>query len=105
MGACKLGLVWSCRRHLTSCCRWIMFAPMVVLSGAFGPRETFPSALRVVGDWLPLTHSYDLLTYLWLGGTWEVETTIGTPIWVSFAYLGGIAAVCVAASVRLFRWD
>ena len=83
----------------------VLFAPMVVLSGAFGPRETFPSALRVVGDWLPLTHSYDLLTYLWLGGTWEVETTIGTPIWVSFAYLGGIAAVCVAASVRLFRWD
>ena len=56
-----------------------LFAPMFVLSGAFGPRETFPAALRAVGDWLPLTHSYDLLTYLWLGGTWEVETTIGTP--------------------------
>ena len=31
-----------------------LFAPMFVLSGAFGPRETFPAALRVVGDWLPL---------------------------------------------------
>ena len=82
-----------------------LFAPMFVLGGAFGPRESFPTALRVVGDWLPLTHSYDLLTHLWLGGTWEVETTIGSPIWVSFAYLGGMAAVCVAASVRLFRWD
>ena len=82
-----------------------LFAPMFVLSGALGPRETFPAVLRAVGDWLPLTHSYDLLTYLWLGGTWEVETTIGTPIWVSFTYLGGIAAFCVAASVRLFRWD
>ena len=82
-----------------------LFAPMFVLSGAFGPRETFPAVLRAVGDWLPLTHSYDLLTHLWLGGTWEVETTIGTSIWVSFAYLGGIAAVCVAASVRFFRWD
>lgn len=82
-----------------------LFAPMFVLSGAFGPRETFPAALRVVGDWLPLTHSYDLLTFLWLGATWGVETTIGTPIWVSFAYLGAIAAVCVAASVWLFRWD
>ena len=83
----------------------VLFFVMYVLSGAFGPRETFPAVLGAVGDWLPLTHSYDLLTYLWLGGTWEVETTIGTPIWVSFAYLGGIAAVCVAASVRLFRWD
>ena len=83
----------------------VLFAPMVVMSGAFGPREAFPAVLRVAGDWLPLTHSYDLLTYLWLGGTWEAETTIGTPIWVSFAYLGGIAAVCVAASVRFFRWD
>ena len=83
----------------------VLYAPMAVLSGAFGPRETFPAALRAVGDWLPLTHSYDLLTYLWLGGTWGVETTIGTPVWVSFAYLGAIATVCVAASVRLFRWD
>lgn len=83
----------------------VLFAPMFVLSGAFGPREDFPTALRLVGDWLPLTHSYDLLTYLWLGATWEVETTSGVPVWVSFAYLGGIAAVSVAASVRLFRWD
>lgn len=83
----------------------VLFAPMVVLSGAFGPREDFPAALQVAGDWLPLTHSYDLLTYLWLGATWNVETTTGVPVWVSFAYLGGIAAVSVAASVRLFRWD
>ena len=67
-------------------------------SGAFGPRETFPDTLQLIGDWLPLTHAYDLLTFLWLGGTWEVETTIGTPIWVSFAYLAAVAAVCVAAA-------
>ncbi|MDE2839548.1 MAG: ABC transporter permease [Chloroflexota bacterium] len=83
----------------------VLFAPMLVLSGAFGPRQAFPTALQLVGDWLPLTHAYDLLTFLWLGATWETETTIGVPVWVSFAYLGGIAAVCVAASVRLFRWD
>ena len=82
-----------------------LFGPMFVLSGSFGPRESFPTALRVAGDWLPLTHSYDLLTYLWLGGTWGVETTAGTPIWVSFAYLGALAAVCIAASARLFQWD
>ena len=46
-----------------------LFAPMFVLSGAFGPRESFPDALQLVGDWLPLTHAYDLLTFLWLGGT------------------------------------
>ena len=84
---------------------FVLFAPMFVLSGAFGPREAFPAALRIVGDWLPLTHSYDLLTFIWLGGTWGVETTIGTPIWVSFAYLGSISLVCAALSVRLFRWD
>ncbi len=82
-----------------------LFAPMFVLSGAFGPREAFPAALQLVGDWLPLTHAYDLLTFHWLGATWETETTIGVPVWASFAYLGGIAAACVAASVRLFRWD
>ena len=82
-----------------------LFGPMFVLSGSFGPRESFPTVLRIAGDWLPLTHSYDLLTYLWLGGTWGVETTVGTPIWVSFAYLGGLAAACIAASARLFQWD
>ena len=82
-----------------------LFAPMVVLSGAFGPRDQFPDALRLAGDWMPLTHAYDLLTFLWLGGTWGVETTIGTPIWVSFVYLGAAAVVCVGASARLFRWD
>ena len=83
----------------------VLFAPMLVLSGAFGPRQAFPEALQLVGDWLPLTHAYDLLTFLWLGATWETETTIGVPVWVSFAYLGAIGAVCVVASVRFFRWD
>ena len=83
----------------------VLFFPMMALSGAFGPREDFPAALQAVGDWLPLTHSYDLLTYLWLGATWEVETTTGVPVWVSLVYLGGIVTVSVAASARLFRWD
>lgn len=82
-----------------------LFFPMFVLSGAFGPREAFPAALQLVGDWLPLTHAYDLHTFLWLGANWGEETTIGLPIWVSFVYLGALAAACVAASVRLFRWD
>lgn len=83
----------------------VLFAPMYVLSGAFGPRESFPTALRVVSDWLPLTHSFDLLTYLWLGAPWDLETTVGSPLWVSLAYLVGLGSVCVAASIRLFRWD
>ncbi len=84
---------------------FLVFAPMFVLSGSFGPRETFPEVLRAVGDWLPLTHAYDLLTFLWLGADWDVETTIGLPIWVSFTYLGAIAAVCFVASARMFRWE
>ena len=84
---------------------FMVFAPMYVLSGAFGPRETFPEVLREVGDWLPLTHAYDLLTFLWLGADWDVETTIGVPIWGSFIYLGTMAAVCFVASARMFRWE
>ena len=84
---------------------FVLFAPMFVLSGSFGPRENFPAWLRILGDWLLLTHSYDLLTYLWLGATWEVETTIGVPIWASFVYLSVVALACIVLSVRLFRWD
>ena len=75
-----------------------LFAPMFVLSGAFGPRETFPTARSAVGD-APLTHAYGSRSSGWARpGDYRV------PIWVSFAYLGAIAAVCVAA-MRLFRWD
>ena len=84
---------------------FVVFFPMFVLSGSFGPRESFPSLLRAIGDWLPLTHAYDLLTYLWLGATWETETTIGTSIWVSFAYLVAIAVVCGVIGVKMFRWE
>ncbi len=32
-----------------------MGAPMFVLGGVFGPRESFPDALQLLGDWQPLT--------------------------------------------------
>ena len=92
-------------RNVRAALGLVLFFPMMVLSGAFGPREDFPAALQALGDWLPLTRSYDLLTCLWLGAAWEVETTTGVPVWASFAYLAGIAAVSAAASARLFRWD
>ena len=84
---------------------FVVFAPMFVLSGSFGPRESFPSALQTVGDWLPLTHAYDVLTYLWLGAGWDTEATTGEPIWVSIAYLVAIGVVCVSVSVKAFRWE
>ena len=108
MAFAALGAAITSRIRNVRTALWLgmaLFAPMYVLSGAFGPRETFPAVLRTLGDWLPLTHAYDLLTFLWLGGTWDVETTIGIPIWVSFAYLAAIAALCVAAGARLFRWE
>ena len=47
--------------------------------GAFGPGGSFPNALQVVGDWLPMAHPYDQLTFLWLGGIWGVERTSARP--------------------------
>ena len=84
---------------------FVIFAPMFVLSGSFGPRESFPSVLRTVGDWLPLTHAYDALTYLWLGAQWDTNATTGEPIWVSIAYLVAIGVICVTVSVKAFRWE
>lgn len=84
---------------------FVVFAPMFVLSGSFGPRESFPALLRAVGDWLPLTHAYDVMTYLWLGARWDTIATTGEPIWVSIAYLVAIGVICVAVSVKAFRWE
>ena len=72
--------------------------PMLTFSGLFFPLANLPPALRFVASLLPTTHAVSLLKGIWEGTPWS-------------AHLGDIAAllvsavVCVAVSVRVFRWE
>lgn len=35
--------------------------PQILLGGVFLPRDQLPTALRIIGDWLPLSHAIDAL--------------------------------------------
>jgi len=76
----------------------VIFYPMIFLSGATIPSETFPAAVRHYSQVLPLTHAVTLLRGLWAGGAWgdyPKEVII----------LVGVAILGVIISARTFRWE
>ncbi len=102
----------------------LLFFPMMFLSGAFGPRDTLPPALKLLSDLSPLTHATDLLEDFWFSGSegvWEALTSSmhsfqGTPflgrMWFKgVSHLEGLAylllwiLVTSWVAVRTFRWD
>ena len=73
--------------------------PMAFLSGAFGPRGSYPEVLRAIGDALPLKYLLELVygVYLDSRSPWDY----GTAAAVLAAW--GVAGLVVAA--RRFGWE
>lgn len=72
--------------------------PMVAISGLFFPVERMPGWLQVIANGLPTTHAVALMEGVWNGSGWIAH-------WQSAAALVAIAAVCIALSTRVFRWE
>ena len=72
--------------------------PMVALSGLFYPIENMSTPFRVLAAALPTTHAVALMQGVWDGSGWSAH--VGDA-----AALVLIAAVCVAVSTRVFRWE
>ena len=102
----------------------VLFFPMMFLSGAFGPREPLPPALKFLSDLSPLTHATDLLTDFWVSGPITLGDALshplhsfkGTPFlgrtWFegvtaaqALGYLLVISLVAALVALRAFRWD
>jgi lipooligosaccharide transport system permease protein len=64
----------------------LCLTPMMFLSGVFFPRDQLPPAVRIVSEFLPLTHAIELVRPLFLG-QWPQ----------SFAW--HILALCLTASI------
>jgi ABC-2 type transport system permease protein len=75
-----------------------LFYPMLVLSGLFFPVEQLPVFWRLVASLLPTTHAVALLQGVWDGSGWAAHLS-------DVAALVAIAAVCLAVSTRVFRWE
>ncbi len=72
--------------------------PMVAISGLFFPLERAPAALRVLASALPTTHAVALMQGAWDGTGWWAHRGDVVALVV-------IAAIGIAISSRVFRWE
>lgn len=75
----------------------LLYFPMLLLSGATLPYEILPLPLQLLSDMLPLTQGIKLLKNASLG---LPSPDARLPI----VLLAAITVVCVAVSLRKFRW-
>lgn len=76
----------------------ILYFPMIIFSGTTLPYEVMPQVLQKISDVLPLTQGIKLLKAAFLGlPAGEVVLSISVMVI--------IAAVCIAGSLRFFRWE
>ena len=76
----------------------IILYPMLALSGIFVPLSSFPPALRVVGEVLPMSHAVSLLRATWAGASWLDHT--GDLVVLSLYFV-----LFSALSAKVFRWE
>lgn len=76
----------------------LLYFPMLVFSGATLPYEVMPAALQKVADILPLTQGIKLLKAATLGLPFD---SVQAPVLVML----GLAVLCIAVSLRFFRWE
>ncbi|MGN0622665.1 MAG: ABC transporter permease [Oscillospiraceae bacterium] len=76
----------------------LVYFPMLFLSGATIPYELFPRGLQKVADVLPLTQGIKLMKAVSMGSQLE-------NVWKIIVLLVGIAVICTAISVKVFRWE
>jgi ABC-2 type transport system permease protein len=80
----------------TQALAWVIFFPMIFLSGATWPPELLPELARRIGEFLPLTYAVEALRDAWTAGTWNGP---------ALAVLAATAVVASALAARLFRWE
>jgi len=76
----------------------VFYFPMLIFSGATLPYEVMPAALQKAADVMPLTQGIKLLKAAALG---LPANSVLLPIIVMIV----LAVVCIAVSIRFFRWE
>ncbi len=76
----------------------ILYFPMLVFSGTTLPLEVMPKGLQKVVSLFPFTQGIKLVKNTFLG----IETD---KVWLPVIIMLGVTIVCIALSVRLFKWE
>jgi ABC-2 type transport system permease protein len=77
---------------------FMVYFPMLYLSGAVIPAEMLPKNIAVFAKALPLTYGVELLKGIWLGGSLKAHFADILFLLVTFV-------LCTGVSVKLFRWE
>ena len=76
----------------------VLYFPNLFLSGATFPTEMFPSTIKAIGKFVPMTHIVRLLQGLWFG------EPLGKHL-IEIVVLGGLLVVGAVVSALTFRWE
>lgn len=76
----------------------ILYFPMLIFSGTTIPYEILPAPLQLAADLMPLTQGIKLLK----------ATSLGLPMenaWQPILVILVLATICIALSIRFFKWE
>jgi ABC-2 type transport system permease protein len=77
----------------------LLVLPMMFLSGIFFPRDSMPSWLHTISDFLPLTYVVDAIRSIAVNGShlWNLGSDVlGILVWL---------VITIVVAIRLFRWE
>jgi ABC-2 type transport system permease protein len=75
---------------------FVVYFPMIFLSGAIFPRQVLSASMRRIGELLPLAPVVTVLQDAWSGAGINI---------VALAALAAIIMVASAVGIRVFRWE
>ena len=77
---------------------YLVYFPMLFLSGATMPLQLMPKVIVNLSHFIPLTYCVEILQGTWMG---DPLSNFGTVILI----LTAISIVCTGVSIRIFRWE
>lgn len=80
----------------TQALAWLIFFPMLFLSGATFPRFMFPELLKTISEILPLTYIINFLENVWFQG--EIK-------FLDFLVISLVFIFCSISSIFKFKWE
>jgi len=76
----------------------LVYFPMLFLTGATIPVDIMPNWMQELAQFLPVTHVVKGMRGAWTGVSFS-------EIMINIVVLIGITVVCLAISVKLFKWE
>ena len=77
---------------------YLIYFPMLFLTGATIPIELMPETMQKIAEVLPVTHVVKAMKAVWLGET-------AASVYPSLLILAGFMLVCLVLSLKFFRWE